>query len=111
VAELIRFYMDQHIPAAVSRGLRQRGVDVLTAQDAERCGLPDDEQLKFATDDARVMVTFDPDFLGLHAGGLEHAGIAWCQERKYTVRDLLHALLLVHSVLTSNDMRNHVEYL
>lgn len=57
------------------------------------------------------MVTFDPDFLALHADGAEHAGIAWCQEQKYTVGELLHALLLVHSVLSRDDMRNHVEYL
>jgi predicted nuclease of predicted toxin-antitoxin system len=103
--------MDQHIPAATTRGLRQRGVDALTAQGAGRCGLPDKEQLEFATDEGRVMVTFDPDFLALHADGAEHAGIAWCQEQKYTVGELLHALLLVHSVLSRDDMRNHVEYL
>jgi hypothetical protein len=53
--------MDQHVPAAVTRGLRERGVDVLTAQDAGRCGVADAERLQFATADQRVMVTFDPD--------------------------------------------------
>ncbi len=111
MAELLRFYMDQHIPAAVSDGLRRRGVDVLTAQDADQCGLPDTEQLRFATADERVMVTFDSDYLALHAAGVAHAGIAWCQARKYAVGQLLHALFLVHSVLNRDDMRNHVEYL
>lgn len=107
----IRFFMDQHIPWAVSQGLRHRGVDVLTAQDGERCSRPDAEQLEFATADERVMVTFDPDYLALHARGVEHAGIAWCEERKYTIGQLVHALFLVYSVLTRDDMRNHVEYL
>ena len=111
MAEGVRFYMDQHIPAAVTQGLRQRGVDVQTAQEADRCGIPDPDQLQFATVEGRVMVTFDPDYLALHASGVQHAGIAWCQQRKYTVSGLLHALLLVHAVLTSDDMRNHVEYL
>jgi predicted nuclease of predicted toxin-antitoxin system len=70
VADRIQFYMDQHIPAAVTQGLRQRGVEVLTAQDAGRCGLSDVEQLQFATACERVMVTFGPDFLALHADGL-----------------------------------------
>ena len=111
MAEAIRFYMDQHIPAAVTHGLRRRGVDVLTTQDAGRCGLPDAPQLDAASADQRVMVTFDPDYLALHAAGIRHAGIAWCQERKYTVGQLLHALLLVHAVLDRDDMRNHVEFL
>jgi predicted nuclease of predicted toxin-antitoxin system len=103
--------MDQHIPAAVTQGLRQRGVDVLTAQDADRCGVSDAEQLQFANADERVTVTFDPDYLALHAGGVQHAGIAWCEARKYTVRQLLRALVLVRAVLHGDDMRNHVEYL
>jgi predicted nuclease of predicted toxin-antitoxin system len=111
VPESIRFFMDQHIPAAVTQGLRDRGVDVLTAQDAGRCSLPDGQQLQFASAEQRVMVTFDSDYLALYAAGTRHAGIAWCQERKYTVGQLLHRLLLVHGILSSDDMRNHVEYL
>jgi hypothetical protein len=103
--------MDQHVPAAVTQGLRQRGVDVRTTQDAGRCGSPDADQLQFATADARVMVTFDPDYLALHASGLPHAGVAWCPERKYSIGQILNALLLVHAVLDRDDMRNHAEYL
>ena len=36
MADAIRHYMDQHVPAAVTRGLRERDVDVLTAQEAGR---------------------------------------------------------------------------
>ena len=111
MAERIQFYMDQHIPGAVTQGLRQRGVEVLTAQDARRCGVPDAEQLLFATTENRVVVTFDPDYLALHAANVRHAGVAWCPARKYTVGQLLHALLLLHAVLHRDEMRNHVEYL
>jgi hypothetical protein len=55
--------------------------------------------LAFATVEERVMVTFDTDFLALHQTGIEHAGIAWCQEQKYTIGKLIQALLLVHGVL------------
>lgn len=111
MAEPIRFYTDQHIPAAVTQGLRQRGIDVLTAQDAGRCGQADVDQLQFATVAERVMVTFDPDFLALDASGVQHAGIAWCPATKYSVGQLIQALVLVHGVLSPADMRNHVEYL
>jgi hypothetical protein len=103
--------MDQHFPAPASRGLRRHGVDVLTAQEAGRCGLPDSDQLAFATAEERVLVTFDTDYLALHQSGVQHAGIAWCQEQKYSIGQLIQALLLVHGVLDRDAMRNHVEYL
>jgi hypothetical protein len=58
VAETIRFYFDQHIPSAVARGLRRRGVEVLTAQEADRCGVSDLDQLQFSTQQRRVLVTY-----------------------------------------------------
>jgi hypothetical protein len=103
--------MDQHFPAAVSQGLRRHGVDVMTTQEAGRCASADTDQLGFATTEARVMVTFDPDFLALHQAGVAHAGIAWCPEQKYSIGQLIQALLLVHGVLDQDSMRNHVEHL
>lgn len=111
MAESLRFYMDQHFPGAATKGVRRRGVDVLTAQEASRCGLSDAEQLAFAAAEQRVMVTFDPDFLALHKSGVPHAGIAWCQEKKHTIGELIQTLLLLHGVLDRESMRDHVEYL
>jgi predicted nuclease of predicted toxin-antitoxin system len=111
VGEPIRFFMDQHFPGPASRGLRRHRIDVLTAQEAGRCGLPDPEQLAFAAAEDRVLVTFDTDFLLLHQSGARHAGIAWCQEQKYSIGELIQALLLLHGTLDRDSMRNHVEYL
>lgn len=57
------------------------------------------------------MVTFDTDFLVLHQRGIPHAGIAWCQEQKYDIGQLIQALLLLHGVLDRESMANHLEYL
>jgi predicted nuclease of predicted toxin-antitoxin system len=103
--------MDQHIPASVSLGLRRHGVDVLTTQEAGRCGLSDSEQLSFASSKGRVIVTFDSDFLAHHQAGVQHSGIAWCQEHKYSIGQLIQALLLVHGVLDPDSMKDHLEYL
>ena len=35
--ERIRIYTDEHVPRAVVRGLRQRGVDVLTVKGHVEC--------------------------------------------------------------------------
>jgi hypothetical protein len=111
VADAIRYFFDQHYPLGVATGLRQRGVDVLTAQDAGRCGLSDVEQLAFATADSRVVATFDPDYLALHQSGIEHAGIAWCRATKYPIGTLIQMLFLLYSVYDANEMKNRVEYL
>jgi hypothetical protein len=61
VAEKIRFYLDQHIPSAVAQGLRRRGVDILTTQEADRCGYSDLDQLVFevlAPDDFHNHIEF-----------------------------------------------------
>lgn len=111
MAEPIRFFMDQHFPGPVTQGLRQRGIDVLTAQDAGRCGFSDADQLTFALTEERVTVTFDSDYLALHLAGATHAGIAWCPQQKYGVGMLVALLELLHGVTDRDVMKNHVEYL
>ena len=68
-------YLDEHIPSAVAEGLRRRGVDVLTVQEAGRSGLADPEQLRFAHSEQRVLVTMDSDFLILASQGASNAGM------------------------------------
>jgi predicted nuclease of predicted toxin-antitoxin system len=61
LAGQIKFYFDEHVPRAVARGLERRGVNVLTAQDAGHLGISDREQLVFALQQERVVVTMDSD--------------------------------------------------
>lgn len=107
----IRFYLDENIQSAVALGLRIRGIDVLTAQEAGLRGASDQEHLAFATANERVLVTYDTDFLVIDASGQEHTGIAWCHSTKYSLGALILALVYVHSIITPEEMRNHIEYL
>ena len=111
MADAIRYFFDQHIQSAVADGLRLQGIDVLTAQDAGRCGMDDADQLQFAAAQTRVVLTYDPDFLVLAASGAQHAGIAWCHATKYSIGELLRMLVLLHGVLDRDEMTNRVEYL
>ena len=111
MAEAISFYFDEHVPWAVANGLRQRGIDILTVQEAGRTGLSDAEQLAFARAQGRVTMTHDTDFLELAANGIEHAGLTFCYLTKYPPGALLQALLIVHGAMTAEEMLNHVEYL
>lgn len=84
---------------------------MLTTQEADRCGLSDLDQLAFATDEGRVLVTFDADYLALQQAQVEHAGIAWCREQKYGIGMLVRLLELLCRATDRDRMRNHVEYL
>lgn len=57
------------------------------------------------------MITQDVDFLRLHAEGAVHSGIAFWRQQTRTVGDVLRRLLLVHAVMSSDEMKNSVEYL
>jgi len=57
-----------------------------------------------------VLFTQDDDFLRLHAGGAEHAGIAYAHQRT-PIGKIVRSLMLIHDILEPDDMRGHVEYL
>ncbi|MEX1019224.1 MAG: DUF5615 family PIN-like protein [Litorilinea sp.] len=108
--ERVKFYLDEHVHPAVAAGLRRRGVDVLTTQEAGMRSASDIEHLAFATREGRVFVTQDDDFLRLHAGGEPHVGIAYCPQRT-DVGHVVRGLLLIYQILLADDMNNHIEYL
>ena len=107
--EQIKFYLDEHIPSVVAEGLRRRGVDVLTVQEAGRSSLSDPEQLTFALAELRVMVTMDSDFLILASQGVSHAGIAYANPNR-SIGEIIGGIMLLHDLVTPADMMNHVEY-
>ena len=107
----MKFYLDEHIPKGVVEGLRRRGVDVLTVQEADRSGDSDEKQLAFATREGRVLVAFDDDFLRLDASGIPHTGVVFSQTGRRTVGELIESLMLIANVIESNEMKNHIEFI
>lgn len=109
MAGRISFYMDEHVASAVTSGLRLRGVDVLTAQEAGVLAASDEDHLALAARDGRVLFTQDADFLRLHARGIGHAGIVYAHQRTPVSR-IVRGLMLIYQALDSEDMQNHVEF-
>lgn len=102
--------MDGHVPRAITEGLRRRGVDVVTIQDLGLQSADDRHHLARAAQERRVVVTQDADFLRLHASGMPHRGIVFAPQQT-SVAYLLRMLMLIHDVLTADDMIRHVEFL
>lgn len=55
--------MDVHVPAAITRALRRRGVDVLTAQEDGAARMLDPALLDRVTELGRIVFSRDTDFL------------------------------------------------
>jgi hypothetical protein len=108
---MIRFPLDDPIPTAVALGLRRRGIDVTTTEDAGLSGADDQAHIALAVSQGRVIVTHDDDFLVLHSRGVRHAGIAYCHQGSRSVGDFLRSLLLLHECLAPEEMENRLEFL
>lgn len=58
----VRFYMDVHIPAAITPQLRLRGVDVITAIEEKTNRMSDAQLLEVASSLNRMLFTHDIRF-------------------------------------------------
>lgn len=110
MADRIRFYLDEHVPKAVAEGLRRRGVDIVTVQERRLQAAEDERHLKRATEEGRVIVMQDADFLRLHEAGLSHQGVVYAPQQT-SISHMLRSLMLIHDLLTPADMVRHIEFL
>jgi len=63
----IRLFLDEDVHSGLAHALRKRGYDVIHAQDLERKGRSDSDQLVFAAQQERCFFTFNvKDFVMLH---------------------------------------------
>jgi predicted nuclease of predicted toxin-antitoxin system len=107
----VRFHLDENISFGVAAGLRRRSIDVTCSTEVGLAGARDLEQLHFATRSGSVPVTHDADFLRLHASGSAHAGIAYWYQGSLTVGEILRRLVLIHDVLTPDEIVKRIEFL
>jgi len=113
----IRLYMDEDsMDQALVRALRARGVDVTTAFDEEMIERDDAEHLDYATDQRRVLCTFNvADFYRLHREYLtqdkSHAGIILAPQQRYSVGEQMRRILKLVATKSAEEMENNVEFL
>ena len=113
----LRLYFDRHIMKQLAVDLRQRGYDVLTTEEANLDTASDEDQLTFAADQNRVILTFNiRDFAPLHeqwtADARPHAGIVVSQQlgsRQYGL--LLARMLKLLNQMTAEEMRSNLVHL
>lgn len=82
----MKLYLDENLSPRLAELLRARGLDVTSAHEAGNTQLTDAAQLRYATDQARTIVTGDvADFVALAtemiAANVDHAGIVLVSSR------------------------------
>ena len=90
----IRVHLDENCSHAIAAGLRRRGIDVTTTPEVGLLGAIDQDQLAYCLAECRVMFSYDDDLLRLAASGVEHAGIAYCQQLKRSIGEIVRGLVL-----------------
>lgn len=71
MSTVIRFHLDENMPNPVAYGLRARGRDATISNDVGLIGASDEEQLFFALQNQRVLLTRDDDLVKMAACMLE----------------------------------------
>jgi hypothetical protein len=108
-------YMDVHVPAAITEGLRDRGVDVLTSQEDGTRRWEDEKLLIRATELQRILFTQDEDLLRIAAdwqqNGLEFCGVVFAYQEKSAPGPIIEELELIAECGLPDEFVNRVVYL
>lgn len=111
----LALYMDTNVHGAVTRGLRARGIDVLTAQEDGHADAPDSVVLERASTLGRLLFTQDDDLIreatARQRDGIRFAGVVYAHQRRASIAQCIDDLELIALAASPEDTANRVEYL
>ena len=110
----IQLFLDEDVYSGLAHALRQRGYDVIHAQELDRKGRSDLDQLIFAIEQERCFFTFNvKDFVILHTKQVkaqqEHWGIV--VSKQLTFRETMSRLLYLLQRYRKEEMKDRLEFL
>jgi predicted nuclease of predicted toxin-antitoxin system len=111
----IALYMDQHVPRAITMGLRLRGIDVLTAYEDGASELDDSALLDRASELGRVLFTRDDDLL-TEATMRQRAttpfiGVIYAHQLRVSIARCIQDLEIISKAGEIEDLENGVIFL
>ena len=115
MSERIKLYLDEDAQRTdLIQALRARQIDVATVSEANLLGKPDDVQLHYATEQERVIFTFNRgDFFRLHTEwlrhGQHHTGIIVSDQLGTSI--VMRRLLRLIDAKPANEMNDWLEFL
>ena len=111
----IALYMNQHVPRAITVGLRLRGVDVITAYEDGASEMDDSELLDRAGELERVLFTQDDDFLveatKRQREDIPFRGVIYAHQLRVSIGTCIHDLEIIAKAGEPEDLINRVQFL
>ena len=111
----VKLYLDQHVPKAIRRGLRDRQVDVISAFEDGTSEWDDESLLDRVLQVGRVLFTQDEDFLVIASkrqnSEIPFAGILFARQRDISIQQAIRDLELIAKACEPSDFTNRVEFL
>ena len=112
---MVALYMDVHVKEAITRGLRRRGVDVLTAQEDGCARLEDSALLDRAAALNRLIFTQDDDFLieanRRQTNGEYFVGVLYQHQQATIIGQCIDDLETIALVSELEEYTNQVRFL
>ena len=109
------FYMDVHVPSAVTAGLRRHRVEVVTSQEDSTYESNDEALLERETELGRVLFTQDDDLLAIASHwqqqSREFAGVVYCHQLSSGIGDIIQDLELLAFCGDEDEVRDRVSHL
>ena len=107
--------MDVHVPMAITVALKEKGIDVLRAQNDDAATLDDGLLLERATALNRVIFSQDADMLAEASSrqrqGATFAGVIYGHQLDVTIGQCVRGLELIAKVGEPADLVGRVEFL
>ena len=111
----VTFFMDHHVPRAITLGLRLREVDVITAHEDGASELDDAELLDRAGELERVLFTRDDDLIAeatrRQREGTPFHGIVYAHQLQVSIGGCVEDLELIAKVGEPVDLMDQVVFL
>ena len=111
----LKLYMDVHVPAAITEGLRRRGVDVLTSQADGTREADDDRLLERTTELGCLLFSQDYDLLRIandwQRRGQHFAGLMFAHQENTSIGGCIEDIELLAQCCDADEVANRVIYL
>jgi predicted nuclease of predicted toxin-antitoxin system len=103
---------DENVWMPVAEGLRRRGWDVTTATKEGTLGHTDRQHIRYASENGRVILTFDDDFLSLVESEYEdeHPGVIYVSQHGSGVGELVRRVDSALERADVDDLSGRVIY-
>lgn len=110
----IELYLDEDVSSLIAILIRNRGFVVATAREEGQLGRDDSEQLAYATEHNRAILTHNrDDFVELanvyYVSERSHCGIIIARRRP--PQEIVHRLVAILDQVTADEFRNQVRYI